>query len=172
MWWCWMCAQTSSSVSPTPWVVFQSLRFSIFQETFFNPYPRPYKIAEELNCNFNLLSKLPDNIGYELVNLEKLRVNSNMLVFLPQSVAHLTSLRVLDTRLNCLRSLPQDLENLINLEVLNVSQNFQYLDSIPYSVGFLISLVELDVSYNKITTLPDSMGCLGKLQKLCVGRRG
>ncbi|GLT80279.1 hypothetical protein SLA2020_517300 [Shorea laevis] len=126
------------------------------------------RCLEELNCNFNLLSKLPDNIGYELVNLKKLRVNSNRLVFLPQSVAHLTSLRVLDARLNCLRSLPQDLENLINLEVLNVSQNFQYLGSIPYSVGFLISLVELDVSYNKITTLPNSMGCLGKLQKLCV----
>ncbi|GKV20426.1 hypothetical protein SLEP1_g30554 [Rubroshorea leprosula] len=123
---------------------------------------------EELNCNFNKLSKLPDNIGYELVNLKKLTINSNKLVFLPQSVAHLTSLRVLDARLNCLRSLPQDLENLINLEVLNVSQNFQYLANLPYSVGLLISLVELDVSYNKITALPNSIGCLRKLQKLCL----
>lgn len=112
--------------------------------------------------------KLPDTIGFELTNLKKLSVNSNKLVFLPSSTSHLTSLRVLDARLNCLRSLPEDLENLINLEALNVSQNFQYLDSLPYSIGLLINLVELDVSYNKITTLPDSMGCLKKLQKLSV----
>lgn len=89
-------------------------------------------------------------------------------MLLPHSVSHLTSLRILDARLNCLRSLPDDLENLINLQILNVSQNFQYLETLPYSVGLLISLVELDVSYNKIKTLPDSIGCLKKLQKLSV----
>lgn len=89
-------------------------------------------------------------------------------MFLPRSTSHLTALRILDARLNCLRSLPEDLENLINLETLNVSQNFQYLDSLPYSVGFLLSLVELDVSYNKIRALPDSIGCLKKLQKISV----
>ncbi|WOH01240.1 hypothetical protein DCAR_0520622 [Daucus carota subsp. sativus] len=123
---------------------------------------------EELNANFNMLTRLPDTIGFELINLKKLMVNSNKLVFLPSSTSHLTNLRILDARLNCLRSLPDDLENLINLEILNVSQNFQYLTTIPYSVGLLLSLVELDVSYNKITTLPNSIGCLGKLQKLCV----
>jgi Leucine-rich repeat (LRR) protein len=114
------------------------------------------------------LSRLPDTIGFELTSLKKLSVNSNKLVFLPSSTSHLTALRVLDARLNCLRSLPDDLENLINLEVLNVSQNFQYFDTLPYSIGLLINLVELDVSYNKIKTLPDSMGCLKKLQKLIV----
>ncbi|XP_027915575.1 plant intracellular Ras-group-related LRR protein 6-like [Vigna unguiculata] len=123
---------------------------------------------EELNANFNKLIQLPENIGYELINLKKLSVNSNKLVFLPRSTSHLTALKILDVRLNCLRSLPEDLENLINLETLNVSQNFQYLDSLPYSVGLLLSLVELDASYNKIRSLPDSVGCLKKLQKLSV----
>lgn len=123
---------------------------------------------EELNANFNKLSKLPDTIGFELTNLKKLSVNSNKLVLLPRSLSHLTELRVLDVRLNCLRSLPDDLENLVNLEILNVSQNFQYLEALPYSIGLLTSVIELDVSYNKITALPDSMGCMKKLQKLSV----
>lgn len=123
---------------------------------------------EELNANFNKLSRLPETIGYELSNLKKISINSNKLIFLPQSITHLTNLRTLDARLNCLRCLPEDLENLINLETLNISQNFQYLTNLPYSLGLLLSLTELDVSYNKITHLPDSMGCLKKLQKLHV----
>ncbi|OIW19392.1 hypothetical protein TanjilG_09412 [Lupinus angustifolius] len=126
------------------------------------------RALEELNANFNKLSQLPDTIGFELINLKKLSVNSNKLIFLPRTTSHLTALRILDARLNCLRSLPEDLENLINLETLNVSQNFQYLDSLPYSIGLLLSLVELDISYNKIKSLPDSIGCLKKLQKLSV----
>ncbi|XP_022731842.1 plant intracellular Ras-group-related LRR protein 6-like [Durio zibethinus] len=122
----------------------------------------------ELNANFNKLTMLPDTIGFELVNLKKLSVNSNKLIFLPQSITHLASLRVLDARLNCLRSLPEDMEKLINLEVLNLSQNFHYLENLPCSLGLLVSLVELDISYNKIKRLPDSIGCMKKLQKLCV----
>ncbi|KAK6139760.1 hypothetical protein DH2020_026520 [Rehmannia glutinosa] len=119
-----------------------------------------------LDVHSNQLKSLPNSIGC-LTKL-KLSVNSNKLVFLPHSTSHLTNLRVLDARLNCLQSLPSDLENLINLEILNISQNFQYLATLPYSIGLLISLVELDVSYNKITALPESIGCLKKLQKLSV----
>lgn len=126
------------------------------------------RCLEELNANFNILKALPETMGFELEKLEKLSVNSNKIAFLPYSTSHLTSLRILDARLNCLRSLPDGLENLINLEVLNISQNFQYFQTLPDSVGLLLSLVELDISYNKIAVLPNSIGCLGKLQKLCV----
>ncbi|CAN7119622.1 unnamed protein product [Brassica rapa subsp. narinosa] len=91
---------------------------------------------EELNANFNELIRLPDSIGLELTNLRKLCVNSNKLITLPTSITYLTSLRVLDARLNCLMILPEDLENLINLEILNVSQNFQYLTTLPFPSAF------------------------------------
>ncbi|CAL5199267.1 unnamed protein product [Lathyrus oleraceus] len=126
------------------------------------------RALEDLNLNFNKLIQLPENLGFELINLKKLSINSNKLLFFPHSISYLTSLKVLDARLNCLRSLPEDLENLINLETLNLSQNFHFLESIPYSIGLLLSLVELDISYNKIKSLPDSIGCLSKLQKLSV----
>lgn len=123
---------------------------------------------EELDANFNKLTRLPDTIGFELLNLKKLIVGSNKLASLPSSTGHLMSLTHLDARLNCLQSLPDDLENLTNLRTLNVSQNFQHLKTLPYSIGLLLSLTELDISYNNISTLPDSMGCLGKLKKFTV----
>lgn len=119
---------------------------------------------EELNANFNQLTKLPDTLGFELHGLRRLSVNSNKLAYLPSSTSHMMALRSLDARLNCLRALPDGLENLAgSLETLNVSQNFQYLRELPYGIGLLISLRELDVSYNSIAALPDSMGCLTKL---------
>ncbi|WOK95007.1 plant intracellular Ras-group-related LRR protein 1 isoform X2 [Canna indica] len=124
------------------------------------------RALQELIANFNKLTALPDTLGFELTNLQKLAVNSNKLAFLPSSTSHMTSLRVLDARLNCLRSLPDGLENLIRLQVLSVGQNFQYLRSLPYAIGLLISLADLDISYNSITELPSSMGCLTKLRKL------
>ncbi|KAM0939317.1 putative leucine-rich repeat domain superfamily [Dioscorea sansibarensis] len=123
------------------------------------------RALEELNTNFNKLTKLPETIGFELTKLEKLSVNSNKLIFLPFSTSHLTGLQHLDVHLNCLRSLSDDLENLINLKTLNISQNFHFLHSLPDSIGLLTSLTELNISYNSITTLPNSFACLTNLTK-------
>lgn len=43
---------------------------------------------KNLMQNFNKLIRLPDSIGFELNNLSKLSINSNMLIGLPISIAH------------------------------------------------------------------------------------
>ncbi|KAG6512303.1 hypothetical protein ZIOFF_030403 [Zingiber officinale] len=124
------------------------------------------RALQELAANFNRLTSLPETMGFELRDLRKLAVNSNKLSFLPSSTSHMTSLRVLDARLNCLRCLPDGLENLLCLEVLTVAHNYHHLTAVPYSLGLLRSLRELDVSYNALTHLPASLTCLPALRSL------
>ncbi|GLJ26929.1 hypothetical protein SUGI_0527090 [Cryptomeria japonica] len=123
---------------------------------------------EELIADFNQLTRLPEGLGFELVNLQRLSVHSNRLNRLPYSTSHMMRLRVLDVHLNHLGSLPTDMENLTNLEILNLSQNFNYLLSLPDSIGGLSALVELDISYNHIKMLPNSIARLENLQRLKV----
>lgn len=123
---------------------------------------------EVLIANFNKLTSLPDAMGFERTSIRRLSVNSNRLAFLPSSTSHMMTLRSPDAHLNCLRSLPDDLENLTSLQSLDISQNFQYLTSLPYSLGLLSSLSNLNVSYNAITPLPDLLGCLINLKALKV----
>jgi hypothetical protein len=119
-------------------------------------------------ANFNQLMRLPEGLGFELLNLRKLCVHSNKLTHLPYSTSHMMSLRFLDVHMNRLGGFPEDLENLMNLEYLDLSSNFNYLVALPESIGGLISLIELNISYNQITALPASIGRLEKLQFLKV----
>lgn len=120
----------------------------------------------ELDASYNQLIFLPTDIGYQLVNLEKLLVHLNKLRSLPSSVCQLKSLRHLDVHFNELRSLPAAIGNLTNLQVLNASGNFSDLVSIPDSIGELTNLTELDLSNNQIKELPYSFGSLQNLKKL------
>ncbi|KAK6139792.1 hypothetical protein DH2020_026468 [Rehmannia glutinosa] len=130
-----------------------------------------------LDVHSNQLKSLPNSIGC-LTKLKVLNVSGNLIQSLPRTIENCSfppSLHLPPDQpprpgrpSQLPPVLPSDLENLINLEILNISQNFQYLATLPYSIGLLISLVELDVSYNKITALPESIGCLKKLQKLSV----
>ena len=85
----------------------------------------------ELDAGFNSLTYLPTNIGYELLNLQKLMIQLNKIRSLPSSVCEMKSLRYLDAHFNELRGLPIAIGKLTNLEVLNLSSNFSDLRELP-----------------------------------------
>ncbi|EHA8587695.1 Plant intracellular Ras-group-related LRR protein 1 [Cocos nucifera] len=120
----------------------------------------------KLDASYNELTYLPTNIGYELVNLEKLWIHLNKIRSLPTSVCEMRSLRLLDVHFNELRGLPYAIGKLTNLETLNLSSNFSDLRELPPTFGDLINLRELDLSNNQIHALPDTFGRLDKLTKL------
>ncbi|KAF3437522.1 hypothetical protein FNV43_RR20276 [Rhamnella rubrinervis] len=124
------------------------------------------KSLVELDVSFNSLTYLPTNIGYELVNLEKLSIQLNKIRSLPTSVCEMRSLRYLDAHFNELRGLPVAIGKLTNLEVMNLSSNFSDMTELPETFGDLINLKELDLSNNQIHALPNTFGRLDNLTKL------
>ncbi|PPS00927.1 hypothetical protein GOBAR_AA19748 [Gossypium barbadense] len=148
-----------------------------------------------LDLSNNNLESIPESMTARLLNVVALDVHSNQLKFLPNSIGCLSKLKILNVSSNLLHTLPKTIENCKSLEELNA--NFNQLSVLPDTIGFeLINLKKLSVnanklcflpqsishltslrvldarlnclSYNKITSLPDSIGCLKKLQKLCV----
>jgi hypothetical protein len=120
----------------------------------------------ELDVSFNSLTYLPTNIGYELVNLQKLSMQLNKIRYLPTSVCEMKSLRCLDAHFNELHGLPHAIGRLTNIEILNLSSNFSDLKELPDTIGDLTNLRELDLSNNQIHALPDTFGRLDNLTKL------
>lgn len=120
----------------------------------------------ELDVSFNSLTYLPTNIGYELVNLEKLYIQLNKIRSIPTSVCEMRSLRYLDAHFNEIRGLPLAIGKLTQLEVLNLSSNFSDLTELPDTIGDLTNLRELDLSNDQIHALPNTFGRLDNLTKL------
>ncbi|KAF8098863.1 hypothetical protein N665_0257s0073 [Sinapis alba] len=121
-----------------------------------------------LDVSFNRLTYLPTNIGFELVNLEKLMIQYNKIRSFPSSIGEMRSLTYLDAHFNELHGLPDSFVLLTNLEYLNLSSNFSDLRDLPSSFGDLISLQKLDLSNNQIHSLPDTFGTLESLVELNV----
>ncbi|CAH2355014.1 adenylate cyclase [[Candida] railenensis] len=77
---------------------------------------------EKLVLDKNHLVTLPDELG-DLPKLAFLSLYGNNLQVLPSTIGHLTSLQSLDLHSNNLQSLPNEIWNLKSLTVLNVSSN-------------------------------------------------
>ncbi|MBD3311901.1 hypothetical protein GF352_00350 [archaeon] len=123
------------------------------------------------------LASLPDDIG-RLKNLKELYVvgANNILVkgftsdymnYLPDSIAFLENLEILDLRDNNLKKLP-DIGGLTKLKKLDLQGN--HLTYLPDSIGELINLEELYLEENSLTMLPESIVELEKLEKLYLRR--
>ncbi|KAF2301705.1 hypothetical protein GH714_028729 [Hevea brasiliensis] len=124
------------------------------------------KVLLFADASFNNLMSLPTNIGYGLVNLERLSIQLNKIRFLPPSICEMKSLRYLDVHFNELHGLPLAIGRLTNLEVLNLSSNFSDLTELPETIGDLTNLTELNLSNNQIRALPHTFGRLENLNKL------
>lgn len=120
----------------------------------------------ELDASFNNLTSLPANIGYGLLNLEKLSIQLNKIRLFPNSICEMRSLRYLDAHMNEIHGLPIAIGRLTSLEVMNLSSNFSDLTKLPDTISDLANLRELDLSNNQIRVLPDSFFRLEKLEKL------
>ena len=115
-----------------------------------------------LSCNQDL-TKIPNSIG-ALIMLKKLYLSETQISTLPESIALLTQLELLDLRQSTLKYLPNSIGKLVNLRKLLLC-NCE-LENLPDSIGDLTSLKELDLSRTKISTLPESIESLSQLELL------
>ena len=132
----------------------------------------------------NSIDSIPDAIG-QLVNLEKLYIGKNDLIFISDSIRKLPKLRFLSAQYNKLEYLPDAITACTELEELilnqnrilvlpdsigrlkkleNLQLNFNRLDSLPESIGDCEDLSYLSLNSNFLTRLPESMGKLKRLR--------
>jgi len=109
------------------------------------------------------LTSLPESVA-QLGNLEILDVEGNHLTSLPESIGQLANFQLLNLGSNQLTSLPEWMGQLANLQSLNLMHN--RLTSLPESIGQLANLKLLDLDGNELTSLPESIGQLANLQSL------
>nr|VZI30656.1 unnamed protein product [Spirometra erinaceieuropaei] len=175
------CREERSSYLDLSHLGLQALPAGIFKEVSF---------IESLFLYGNRLTSLSPSLC-SLPNLHRLMLQQNWITCcgLPNEIAKLTQLEVLDLRhnrlegslpaciyklgnleqlilsYNKLTTLSDDLKNLHRLTVLILNRNF-IRQSIPDTIGQLTRLTKLDLSYNHIESLPSSLGnctCLREL---------
>ncbi|VDL96559.1 unnamed protein product [Schistocephalus solidus] len=165
------CREERSSYLDLSHLGLQTLPAGIFKEVGF---------IESLFLYGNRLTSLSPSLC-SLPNLHRLMLQQNWITCcgLPNEIAKLTHLEVLDLRHNRLEGhlpaciyklfnleqlilsynkltvLSDDLKNLQRLTVLILNRNF-IRQSIPDTIGQLTRLTKLDLSYNHIESLPSS----------------
>lgn len=102
--------------------------------------------------------------------LERLFLDSNRLLKLPESISIFLNLKSLTLGHNLLDELHESIGTLSNLTTLILSYNF--LHRLPKSITDLKHLQRLDISFNCIANLPENLTNLGNLREfLCAGNK-
>lgn len=105
-------------------------------------------------------------VAIEDAHITTLRINRGGVQTIPETVANLTQLRILDLKENDLEALPDSLFTIESLEEVDLYRNeFNVLDE---QIGQLINLRILDIESNYLTKLPDTIGNLVNLEQLKV----
>ncbi|KAB2890530.1 MAG: hypothetical protein F9K40_19260 [Kofleriaceae bacterium] len=109
-------------------------------------------------------SNIPDSVG-ELVGLDSLSVWEGSVAHVPATIGSLVNLRTLELKGNKrIATLPDSIAHLGKLELLDVGSNA--LEVLPEAVGELTALRTLVVSYNPLARLPSTLGELAQLREL------
>lgn len=98
------------------------------------------------------LTSIPSEFIYKISNIEKLVLDKNHLINLPNEIGNLTKLAYLSVYGNNLQVLPQSIGKLTSLQYLDLHSN--NLQLLPDNIWNLKSLSFLNVSSNMISTLP------------------
>ena len=114
------------------------------------------KVRHNPNIDWNSL--------IQLTNLQTLRLSSNQLAAVPESISRLSNLHTLSLGCNQLTAVPESIGQLTNLQTLDLRGN--RLTAVPESIGQLSSLQALLLSSNQLTAVPESIGQLSRLQTL------
>lgn len=109
------------------------------------------------------LSAVPETLNH-LTHLKVLNMSDNYLVVIPDGVGQLVNLRTLYLRNNYLTHLPNVLGQLTNLRNLNLSNN--HLLEVPEFIRLLTNLQTLFLSGNQLTIVPQWLFELPKLTSL------
>ena len=128
------------------------------------------RISEANQSNaFNLslgglgLTEIPDTIA-QLSNLQILELHNNQLTKVPEVITQLSNLQVLDLENNQLTELPKTFAQLFNLKKLYLEDN--YLTEISDVFTQLSNLQELYLNNNRLTKIPENFAQLFNLQAL------
>lgn len=108
--------------------------------------------------------QLPPEVLWHSHHLIKLDLSSNQLTSLPDSLAELTVLQVLNLDKNHFIVLPAPVCQLPELQVLQIGQND--LKSLPASVSRLQHLKMLSFSRNEVSELPEAVCQMTSLRAL------
>ncbi|KAI5958777.1 CYR1 [Candida margitis] len=98
------------------------------------------------------ITAIPSEFVVKIPNIEKLVLDKNHLVTLPQELGQLTRLSYLSIYSNNLQAVPSSIGNLANLQYLSLHSNS--IQTLPDEIWNLRSLAILNVASNNLTSFP------------------